>query len=208
MECKVVETPHLIVYIEVKACRFDIINGYGYVFYRDWHGLGPFVGKYCIVNDIAFASVDYTPHPSNINDLGTDSNRSVHQFTVIVIEIVFKFNAISVFESYGLIAFLVVVSKDDKPEIAGLHLGFIEHPFVEKQILIAGWGHHEGDGAALGPWNWLAGLVNGLVEFVRAFHNAVYLFTYGKAALKCHDVGLETEFIGGGSLPQMKAPDD
>jgi len=86
-----------------------------------------------------------------MDNLGTDGDGGVHQFAVVVVEIVFEFNAIGIDEFYSFIAFLIVVSKDDEPEIAGLHLGFVEHPFVEEQILVAGGGHHEGNAAALGP---------------------------------------------------------
>ena len=138
-----------------------------------------------------------------MDDLGANGDSGVHQFTVVVIEIILEFNAIGVDEFNGFVTFLVVVGINNKPEIAGLHLGFVEHPFVEEQILIAGRGHHEGDGAALGPRNGFAGLVNGLVELVSTFHHTVCFFAYGKAALKCHDVVCDSEcFLGRESPPQ------
>ncbi len=85
-----------------------------------------------------------------MDNLRADGDGGVHQFAVVVVEIVFEFNAIGIDEFHGFKTFLIVVGIDDKPEIAGLHLGFVEHPFVEEQILIAGGGHHEGNAAALG----------------------------------------------------------
>ena len=143
-----------------------------------------------------------------MDDLGANGDSGVHQFTVVVIEIILEFNAIGVDEFDGFIAFLVAVGIDDEPEIARLHLGFVEHPFVEEQILVAGGRHHEGDGAALWARDGFAGLVDGLVELVSTFHHTVCFFTYGKVALKCHDVVIDLEFFGGGILPQMNAPDE
>jgi hypothetical protein len=135
--------------------------------------------------------------------LCADSDGGVHQFAIVVVEIVFESYAIGVFESDGLEALLIVVGINDEFEIARLYLCFVEHPFVEEQILIAGGGHHKGNGAALGTGNRFARLVYGLVKFVNAFHHAVCFFTYGKVALKSHDVViLKAKHAGGRmSLP-------
>ena len=134
-------------------------------------------------------------------DLSTNSNSGVHQFTVVIVEIILEFNTIGIDKFYCLIAFLVIVSIDDKSEITGLHLGLVEHPFVEEQILIAGGGHHKGDGAALGSGNGFARLIYGLVEFVSTFHHTVCFLTYGKVALKCHDVVIEIGASWGRCFP-------
>ena len=144
-----------------------------------------------------------------MDDLGTNGDSGVHQFTVVVVEIILEFNAIGIDEFNGLVTLFVVVGIDNESEIAGLHLGFVEHPFVEEQILVAGGGHHKSNGAALGTRNRFAGFVDGLVELIRTFHHAVCFITYGKVTLKCHDIAVNWEFLGGGViLPQTNTPDD
>ena len=144
-----------------------------------------------------------------MDDLGTNGDSGVHQFTVVVVEIILEFNAIGVFECDGLEDLLIIVRINDEFEIARLYLCFVEHPFVEEQILVAGGGHHKSNGAALGTRNRFAGFVDGLVELIRTFHHAVCFITYGKVTLKCHDIAVNWEFLGGGViLPQTNTPDD
>lgn len=123
---------------------------------------------------------------SNTYSLCTDGDGGIHQLAVIVIEIVFEFDAIGVFEFNSLVTLLVIVRVDYEFEIARLHFRFVEHPFVEKQVFVAGGGHHKGDGATLGARNGLARLVDGLMKLVGAFHYAVSFLTYGQVALECH----------------------
>lgn len=118
-----------------------------------------------------------------MDDLGTNGNGRVHQFAVVVIEIILEFNAISIDKLNGLVTLFVVVGVNNESEISRLNLGFIEHPFVEKQILIAGGRHHKSDGTALGTRNGFARLINGLMEFVCTFHHTVGFITYSKIAL-------------------------
>lgn len=133
-----------------------------------------------------------------MDDLGANGDSGVHQFTVVVIEIILELNAIGVDEFNGLVTLFVVVGINDESEITRLHLSFVEHPFVEEQILIAGGGHHKSDGAALWTGNGFARLVYGLVEFVSTFHHTVCFITYGKVALKSHDVVIGSEYFGEG----------
>ena len=134
-----------------------------------------------------------------MDDLGTNGNSGVHQFTVVVIEIILEFNAIGVDKLNGLVTLFVVVGVNNESEVSRLNLGLIKHPFVEKQILIAGGRHHKSDGTALWTRNGFACLIYGLVEFVCTFHHTVCFITNCKVALECHDVVVDSEFFGGGS---------
>ena len=144
-----------------------------------------------------------------MDDLCANSDSGVHQFTVVIVEIVLEFDAIGIDEFNSLITLFVVVGINYESEVTRLHLSFVEHPFVEEQIFIAGGRHHKSDGAALWTGNGFARIVYGLMELVNTFHHAVYFITYGKVTLKCHDVAVNSEFLGGGKLlPQKKTPDD
>ena len=99
--------------------------------------LGPFVGEKGLVE---FADT---------YDLSADGDGAIHQLAVGVIEIVFELNAIGVLKFQCLIVGFVVVGVDGEDENPRLHLGFVEHPLVEKEVVITGGRGHEGDVAAL-----------------------------------------------------------
>jgi hypothetical protein len=70
--------------------------------------------------------------------LCADGDGGIHQLTVGVVEIVFEFDTIGVLKFQGFIVRLVVVGVDGEFEDARLYLSFVEHPFVEEQVVVAG----------------------------------------------------------------------
>ena len=114
-------------------------------------------------------SID-SAHP---DDLRTDSDGGVHQPTVAVVEIVSEVDAIGVEKFHALVTSLVVLCKDNKSEDARFHFGFVEHPLVKEEVVVARCGHDEGNGAPRRPRHRLPCVIDRLVEFVRALHNSV-----------------------------------
>lgn len=127
---------------------------------------------------------------SDLYDLCAYCDDGVHQLAVGVIENVLEFDAIGVLELHCFIKGFVFVGKDSELELSGLHLGFVEHPFVEKQVVITGCRCYEGDGAALWARYGLASFIDGLPEVVGAFCHVVNLRAAfnGQFCLYCHAI--------------------
>ena len=139
---------------------------------------GPFVSEFC--------------HSATADSysLGTDGHSGVHQLAIIVVKVVLKADAISVLKRHTLVAEVILVGKDDKLELPVFYLGLVEHPLVEKQVIIAGGRHHKGDGPSFGTGYRFSGIVNRLVELVSALNYIVCSTSDFQVSLNCHKCGI------------------
>lgn len=135
---------------------------------------GPFVSEFCHSATADFYS------------LGTDGHSGVHQLAIIVVKVVLKADAISILKRHTFVAEVILVSKDDKLELSVFYLRLVEHPLVEKQVIITGRRHHKSDCSSFGAGYRLAGIVNRLVELVSAFNNIVCSASDFQVSLNCH----------------------
>ena len=110
---------------------------------------------------------------SHADALRADGDGGVHEFAVVVVEVIFQLDAISIGEHHRSVTAFVAVAEHHKTEHARVDLGFVEHPLVEKQVVVAGRGNHKGDFATYRARCRLARVVNLLVELIGTLHDAI-----------------------------------